>query len=96
MYKLLAILTVLLGATTVHAAEDVILTNGFRIRADRHEAHDSRVLIYARGGVTDLPAEAVERFETIEAPPSAAVRRRSGTFVILRSASCLPEDQFRT
>jgi soluble lytic murein transglycosylase-like protein len=54
------------------AAEDVVLSTGFRIHADRHEVQGDRVLLYAKGGVTELPASSIDRFENIEVPPAAA------------------------
>lgn len=55
------------------AAEDVVLSTGFRMRVDRHEMRGDRVVLYARGGVTELPASAVERFENVERLESADV-----------------------
>lgn len=48
------------------AAEDVVLSTGFRMRVDRHEMRGDSVILYARGGMTELPASAVERFENVE------------------------------
>ena len=45
------------------AGEDVVLTNGFRLHADRHEADGAFVRIYDSGGVRQLPAAAIDRFE---------------------------------
>ncbi len=40
-----------------------MLSNGFRIHAERHEIAGSSVLLYTRDGVTELPAAAVVSFE---------------------------------
>lgn len=37
-----------------------------RLHADRHEIQGDRILLYTHGGVTELPADLIERFETIE------------------------------
>ena len=55
--------------------EDVVLSTGLRLHADRHEVQGGRVLLYTKGGITELPAGLIERFETVEhvvdAPPPA-------------------------
>jgi hypothetical protein len=55
------------------AAEDAVLSTGFRMRVERHEMRGDRVILYARGGMTELPASAVERFENVERVESADV-----------------------
>ena len=63
-----------LTAPSLRAAEDAILSTGFRIRVDRHEIQGDRVLLYANGGVMDLPAASVDNFETaIESPKVAEI-----------------------
>jgi len=58
-----------------------VLSSGLRIRVERHEIRSDRVLLYFRGGVTDIPAESVMRFEEVEAaastPPS--IHETAGT-----------------
>jgi hypothetical protein len=55
--------------------EDAVLSSGLRLHADRHELQGGLDLLYSNGGVTELPAELIERFETVErvvdAPPPA-------------------------
>lgn len=46
------------------AGEYAVLSTGFRIRADRHEAEGAIVRLYANGGVTELPAQQIAGFET--------------------------------
>jgi Transglycosylase SLT domain len=53
------------------ASDEAVLSNGFRIRAERFELQGDRVLLYARGGVTELPANTVDRIEHIEDPKPA-------------------------
>src|ERR1035438_5315486 len=50
----------------VFTTEDVVLSTGFRLHADRHEMQGDRVLLYAHDGVTELPASAIDRFEKVE------------------------------
>ena len=49
-----------------------MLSNGFRIHAERHEIAGSSVVLYSQDGVTEIPAAAVARFETEDyfAPPA--------------------------
>lgn len=53
-------------ASPVIVTEDVVLTSGLRLQADRHEIHGDSVLLYVNGGMTEIPAVLVERFEKIE------------------------------
>ena len=43
-----------------------MLSNGFRIHAERHEIAGSSVLLYTKDGVTEMPASAVTSFEIEE------------------------------
>src|SRR6476619_6385120 len=56
------------------AGEFAILSNGFRIRADRHETAGSSVRLISSAGVTELPASMVSSFaiEEYVAPPRPA------------------------
>jgi soluble lytic murein transglycosylase-like protein len=58
------------------AAEYAVLTNGFRIHADRHEVEDSKVRLFMGSGVTEFASEEIASFEQEEAvamPPSVPV-----------------------
>lgn len=55
------------------AGEYAVLASGFRLHADRHETDGSIVRLYSHGGVTELPAQQVMRFEADEEAPPAAV-----------------------
>lgn len=48
------------------AAEDAILTTGFRIRAERHELDGDTVKLYTRDGQIQIPAATVRGFEKVE------------------------------
>jgi hypothetical protein len=53
---------------TLRAGEFAVLQTGFRLHAERHETEGARVRLFSGGGVTDLPAASVVRFEDDEAP----------------------------
>ena len=59
------------------AGEIATLSNGFQLRAERHELAGGRVRLYAAdGGVTELPSQSVTSFEQEQArpkPPAAPV-----------------------
>lgn len=62
-------LALLVSATTLWAGEQVVLTSGFRLQADRHERVGSIVRIYSSTGITEIPAAAVESIEQEEYTP---------------------------
>jgi hypothetical protein len=51
------------------AGENAVLSNGFRIRADRHEVAGAEVRLISGDRVTVLPAGLVVRIEADEPPP---------------------------
>jgi soluble lytic murein transglycosylase-like protein len=57
------LLVALLVATHAFAGEYAILTSGFSMRIDRHEAQGSVMRVFLNGGSLDLPAATVVRFE---------------------------------
>ena len=65
------VLTALAAALPVFGGEYAVLSTGFRIHAERHEIAGSRVLLYTKDGVIEMPAAAVTSFEIEEyiAPP---------------------------
>jgi soluble lytic murein transglycosylase-like protein len=69
------ILMAFAAALPVFGGEYAVLSNGFRIHAERHEMAGSNVLLYTKEGVTEMPAAAVATFETEDyiapAPPVA-------------------------
>ncbi|MBL8292037.1 MAG: lytic transglycosylase domain-containing protein [Bryobacterales bacterium] len=66
-------LAVLLLTSQAWCAEQVVLTSGFRIRADRHERLGARVKLYTANGEIELAADTVQSIEVEEyvAPPPA-------------------------
>jgi soluble lytic murein transglycosylase-like protein len=50
-------------APACFAGEYAVLSNGFRIHADRHETEGAIVRLYANGGVTEMPAGQIAGFE---------------------------------
>ena len=66
------VLTALAAGLPVFGGEYAVLSNGFRIHAERHEIAGSSVLLYTKDGVTELLAAAVTSFEVEEyiAPPA--------------------------
>jgi len=59
------------ASVTLSAAEYAVLTTGFRLRAERHETAGDRVrLIVKDGGVIEVPASSVVRFEAEDFVPA--------------------------
>lgn len=52
-----------------------MLTNGFRLHADRHDVLPNSVRLYVGDGIIELPASAVDRFEqdSLPVPPPLIV-----------------------
>ncbi|MGD0200715.1 MAG: lytic transglycosylase domain-containing protein [Bryobacteraceae bacterium] len=61
----------LLLAMNALAGEYAILASGFPLRVDRHERDGATLRLYLNGGVMELPAASVVRFEQEEELPSA-------------------------
>jgi soluble lytic murein transglycosylase-like protein len=59
-----------LCAGSLWAGEDIVLSTGFRIHADRHETVEDRVRIYSAGGVSEIPASLVAEYEVDDAVPA--------------------------
>ena len=88
------ILTALAAALPVFGGEYAVLSNGFRIHAERHEIAGSSVLLYSKDGVTEIPAAAVASFEPEEyrpppaaAPPAPAPAQVKDPTTLLRDAA---------
>lgn len=62
-----------LAAVPAMAGQYAVLSNGFRVYADRHERHGEIIRLHTREGVTELPASLIAGFEVEEyvapAPP---------------------------
>lgn len=70
MKRVLLTITV---CATAWAGEQVVLENGFRLQAERHERVGEVIRIYSQTGVTELPASAVAAIEVEEyVPPPPA------------------------
>lgn len=66
---------ILLAATSVvplAAEEDAVLTNGARMRIDRHETADGKVRLYNGDGYMELDLSKIQGFEPVEStqPPA--------------------------
>ncbi len=79
MKCLLLILSAWLGrpaAAPVWAGEYVVLENGFRLHADRHEVEGGAVRIFSGSGVVEMPESSISRYEQEEfvapIPPAPA------------------------
>ncbi len=59
-------------AANAFAGEFAILASGFQMHIDRHEQAGSTLKLYDNGGVIEMPASAVVRFEPEYVAPSAA------------------------
>src|SRR5512146_830042 len=53
----------------LRAGEVVVLTNGSRLSAERHELTDSKVRVFMGGGSIELDPAQVQCFEVLPAPP---------------------------
>jgi soluble lytic murein transglycosylase-like protein len=72
----LTLACLILTAAPAWAGEFVVLQNGFRLHADRHEIAGETVRIYSGGGITEMPAASVNGFEAeppTPEPPSLSV-----------------------
>lgn len=69
----------LAGLLPLWAGENVVLANGFRLHADHHENNGETIRIFANGGVMEMAASAIARYEPEETqapappPPVSAV-----------------------
>lgn len=66
-------LVLCLCALPAMAGEYAVLSNGFRIHADRHEKLGDTIRLESENGVTEFPAAWVVRFEQEEYVPPAPV-----------------------
>ncbi len=68
MHRLLLLVGAAAGA---FAGQYAVLESGFLLYADRHERQGNILRLYRDGGVIELPAAAVIRFEPLPEPPAA-------------------------
>jgi hypothetical protein len=71
--RFLHIIGIAVLATPVWAGEYVVLGNGFRLHADRHEVDGAIVRVFSGAGVTEMPASAITGYELEEILPPAPV-----------------------
>lgn len=84
----MALAAAVMECGTALAAEQVVLTNGFRIRADRHENAPGKVKLYTSTGVIELASTQVAEIEQEEyVPPPPAPAPPPAPVVTAASAS---------
>jgi soluble lytic murein transglycosylase-like protein len=88
------ILAALAAALPARGGEYAVLSNGFRIHAERHETAGSSVRLYTKDGVTEMPAVSVASFEAEEytAPPAPPVPPKVDAPLPVRDARTLVRD----
>lgn len=79
-------------AGPVFAGEFAVLATGFSLRIERHEVDGEKVRLYLNGGMTELPAAAVARFEEeyvapVEAAPVAEGREGASPEQLVEEAA---------
>jgi soluble lytic murein transglycosylase-like protein len=76
LLHLIGMAAILMAQTApVWAGENIVLTNGFRLRADGHEVDGNLVRIFSGSGAVEMPAASVagyEQEEVVALPPLAA------------------------
>ncbi len=73
----LRFLALILAAAPAFGGEYVVFSSGLKMRADRHEQSGGIIRLFYNGGVTEIPASLVSRFEEEEVvppQPAAAVQ----------------------
>jgi hypothetical protein len=76
MKRLIHLISLVSLTLPVWAGEYVVLGNGFRLHADRHENAGDKVLIYSNGGITEIAAATVSGYEddgVVPPPPAPPV-----------------------
>jgi soluble lytic murein transglycosylase-like protein len=63
----------LAACALAQAAEQAVLSNGFRIDARSHEVDGNSVRLHTATGVIEIPLSAVTAFEEVEEPPPPTV-----------------------
>lgn len=73
----------------IFAGEYVVLNNGFRLHADRHELTGDTIRIFAESGVIEMPAASVSTYEVEEQTKPNAVHITEKTAVAQTPAPAL-------
>jgi soluble lytic murein transglycosylase-like protein len=68
LHHLRLVATLITLAAPVWAGEYVVLANGFRLHADRHEVEGGTVRIFSGGGVVEMAAATISDYEQEEPP----------------------------
>jgi hypothetical protein len=96
--KWIAVLPMALGTLTVPlwAGEYVVLGNGFRLHADRHEVEAGKVRIFSAGGVVEMPVTAIAGYEQEEVvatvPSLPVVSAPAAPAPVANAKSATPEE----
>lgn len=72
MRRILYLIGVSLAVSPVWAGEYAVLSNGSRLKADRHELDGARIRLFSEGGVTELPGGLIAGFEPDGFEPNAS------------------------
>ena len=86
------VLFLCLCALPAVAGEYAVLSNGFRIHADRHEKRGDVIRLESESGAIELPADSVARFEKEEYLPPAVPAVASGTPAVAATAEKSPKE----
>jgi soluble lytic murein transglycosylase-like protein len=70
---ILPIITAVSLAVPLWAGEYVVLGNGFRLHADRHEVDGATVRVFSGGGLTEMSASGIAGYEQEEVSPPAPI-----------------------
>jgi soluble lytic murein transglycosylase-like protein len=68
LHHLRLVATLIMLAAPIWAGEYVVLANGFRLHANRHEVEGGTVRIFSGGGVVEMAATAISGYEQEETP----------------------------
>lgn len=75
------------------SGEYAVLTDGYRIHADKHEVDGATVRLYANGGYTEMPAAQISGYEREEyTPPPPPAPTASAAPVAVPSAPATPRE----
>jgi soluble lytic murein transglycosylase-like protein len=89
------VLLPLLASAPAFAGEDVVLSSGLRLHADRHEQSGDLMRLYRGAGVTELPAAMIVGFEPdppVPTPPVAAAPSNSENKPVAALAAAHPPE----
>jgi soluble lytic murein transglycosylase-like protein len=73
MNRLFHLIGLLILTVPLWAGEYVVLGNGFRLHADRHEIDGDTVRVFNGGGMAEMPATSIAGYEVEESAPAPIV-----------------------